>query len=111
MDEEGKESGSYSLVPVVVALPGLELASLSDDWIEPEYVVGYRAQRRGRWRRWWRLLLGLSEAVIIAALLWVLPDFRVDALHTWKDPSAVFILVCLFGKALVDTLFYDHYRP
>lgn len=111
MKQEG--DASQSLVPIA-KLPvwydnnqTLEMAKV----VEPEYVVSYRGRRGWYARRWLSLVFQLTQAGILAGLLYLLPDFSLDALHTWKNPLIVFLLVCYLGKILLDTLFYDHYRP
>lgn len=115
MDEEPEIVKVLAIMPLA---PGL----LNSDFdkpiaelrpVEPDYVVSYRGRRRGswRWRRWGRLLYQLVLYGIFAALLLALPDFAFDALHTWKNPIIVFVLICCIGKLLVDTLFYEHYQP
>ena len=79
--------------------------------VEPEYVICYRTHFRRRWKRVIRFLYRVVLAVALAFLFLALPDFALDALHTWKNPIVVFVLVCAIGKILVDTLFYDHFLP
>jgi hypothetical protein len=78
--------------------------------VEPDYFIGYR-RRPQPWRRWLRLLRQLVQLAIVGAILFAVPDFTVDVLHTWKNPVIIFALVCYLGKILIDTLFYDHYLP
>jgi hypothetical protein len=56
-----------------------------------------------------RLLVRLALAGLVAGLLLVVPVPELLAGLTL--PLAVTGLVCAMGKALYDTLFYDHYQP
>lgn len=65
--------------------------------------------------RQWR---SLAIRVVIAALLaWILATVPLPQLapQTWvafvQVPVVVFFLICYIGKLLIDTLFYDHYKP
>ncbi len=64
--------------------------------------------------RWQRFLVRLLIAVAIAWLLASVPIPRV-APQTWvayvQVPIVVFLLVCYTGKLIVDTFFYNHYKP
>ncbi len=68
-------------------------------------------ERDGAMRgRAWRLAVeaavavALVLAVMLAPLGWLGPAAR-----ALQMPAAVVLLVCLAGKLLYDTLFYDHY--
>ena len=111
-----EKPGIVKLLTIVPVTPGLLTSELNKPIaelraVEADYVVRYRGRRRGSWRRWGRLLYQLSLYAIFAALLMALPDFALDALHTWKNPIVVFVLICCIGKLLLDTLFYEHYQP
>ncbi|MFN8532268.1 MAG: hypothetical protein U0556_01805 [Dehalococcoidia bacterium] len=56
-----------------------------------------------------RLVARVLLAALAAALLLVAP--LPDALAALQLPFAVTALVCLIGKALYDTLFFDRYFP
>lgn len=56
-----------------------------------------------------RLLVRLMLAVVAAGMLLVVP--LPELLAGVALPFAVTALVCAMGKALYDTLFYDHYQP
>ncbi|MBI2864978.1 MAG: hypothetical protein HYX94_10510 [Chloroflexi bacterium] len=56
-----------------------------------------------------RVWLGLVIALVVAWLLDFTPAGGL--LHLVRLPVAVIIAVCAVGKALYDTLFYDHYWP
>jgi hypothetical protein len=56
-----------------------------------------------------RLLHRVALASLAAMLLTVVP--LPEALGLLQLPLAVTALVCVIGKALYDTFFYDHYRP
>ncbi len=56
-----------------------------------------------------RVWLGLVLALAIA---WLLDFTPVDGiLQVVRLPVAAIIVICAIGKALYDTLFYDHYWP
>jgi len=58
------------------------------------------------------LLVGSWTGIALGAIVLLAPlpeewDPRVLAVQT---PVGVLVLLCTLGKALYDTLFYDHYR-
>jgi uncharacterized integral membrane protein len=66
---------------------------------------------RGRWRSL------IVRAVIASLVAWVLASVPVPVVPSdlWvayvQVPLVIFVLICYIGKLLIDTLFYDHYRP
>jgi|GEM_PF-2135055 len=82
-----------------------------DRIVEPEWVVHYRARRRGKWLRWLEALATSVAAIGVAAVLILIPTPFSSPFQNWKNAIIVFVLVCFLGKTLLDTLFYDHYRP
>lgn len=89
-----------------------EVSPLPENYVEPEWVIRYKAQRRGLWLRWVALLIQWITALFVAWIFYIIPvDPTVGPFHNWKNPVIVFILVCFIGKTLIDTLFYDHYQP
>ncbi|MDO8670121.1 MAG: hypothetical protein Q7O66_01660 [Dehalococcoidia bacterium] len=56
-----------------------------------------------------RVWLGLVLALCVALMLGFFPADSL--LATVRLPVAALIVVCTMGKALYDTLFYDHYWP
>jgi hypothetical protein len=66
---------------------------------------------RARWRS---LIL---RAVIASLVAWVLATAPLPVIptHLWvafvQVPVVIFFLICYIGKLLIDTFFYDHYRP
>lgn len=66
---------------------------------------------RGRWRS---LILRAVVATVIAWVLGTVPLPRVTPQVWFADvqvPIVIFLLICYLGKLLIDTLFYDRYRP
>lgn len=53
--------------------------------------------------------LGLVLALAVLWLADLMPAGGI--LDTFGLPLAAIILICAIGKALYDTLFYDHYWP
>ena len=65
--------------------------------------------RRGRLGR---LLVELALGTVLALFLLLVPLAWLGPLvAALQVPLAVVMIVCLLGKLLYDTLFYDHYRP
>jgi hypothetical protein len=56
-----------------------------------------------------RSLFAISLALLcaIAPLAQIVPNEFVQA----QVPVVTLILLCYLGKLLIDTLFYDHFRP
>jgi hypothetical protein len=93
--------------------PG-ENPPLPDNYVEPEWVIRYKARRKrkGWWLRWVALVIQWIIAAFVAWIFYIIPvDPTVGPFHNWKNPVIIFILVCFIGKTLIDTLFYDHYQP
>ncbi len=71
---------------------------------------------RRRWihSRLSRLAFRVAAATVIAWLIATAPVPRVEP-YLWfayvQVPAAIFLLICYLGKLLIDTFFYDHYRP
>ena len=65
--------------------------------------------RRFVWRFLRKVWLGLVLAVAVAWLL----DFTTAGgiIEAVRFPLAAVVVLCTIGKALYDTLFYDHYWP
>ncbi len=65
----------------------------------------------GRWRSF------ILKVVIAALLAWLLasaplPSFAREAWFPYVQvPVVVFVLICYIGKLMLDTFFYNHYRP
>ncbi len=65
-------------------------------------------------KRWQNLIV---RAAIASAVAWVLATAPLPTIapHTWfayvPVPVVIFLLICYLGKLLIDTLFYDRYRP
>jgi hypothetical protein len=99
MNPEEPESHAHQLLPLSAV-------------VEAESVTLYKARRFGQRRR---VIVSffrqLSLATLLAVFLIALPDFTQLPFHNWKNPVVVFLLICYIGKILLDTLFYDHYRP
>ncbi len=53
-------------------------------------------------------------AALVAWVLISLPIPQIPA-RTWfafvQVPVVIFLLMCYIGKLLIDTFFYNHYRP
>jgi hypothetical protein len=83
-----------------------EDAQVSDDSREPLQV------RRATRHRWRALIVRAVIASLIAWVLATVPFPRIMPI-VWfayiQVPLVIFLLICYFGKLLVDTLFYDHY--
>lgn len=64
--------------------------------------------------RWQALIVRSAIASSVAWVLATLP-FPAIAPHTWfayvQVPVVIFLLICYIGKLLIDTFFYDRYRP
>ncbi len=66
-------------------------------------------------RERWRSLI--VRAVIASLLAWVLATVPLPIVpaHLWLSfvqvPVAVLVLICYIGKLLIDTFYFDHYRP
>ncbi len=65
-------------------------------------------------KRWRILFLRVIAATAVAWVIATVPLPQV-APYMWfayvQVPVAIFLLICYLGKLLIDTLFYDHYRP
>ena len=66
---------------------------------------------RGRWR-------ALIARVVVATLIaWILATAPMPVIPFYKwvayvqVPVVIFLLICYIGKLLVDTFFYNHYKP
>ncbi len=65
-------------------------------------------------KRWLGLIV---RAAIASAVAWVLANAPLPTIapHTWfayvQVPVVVCMLICYLGKLLIDTFFYDRYRP
>ena len=63
----------------------------------------------------WRPVI--VRAVIATIVAWVLATAPLPSMtaQTWvayvQVPVAIFLLICYLGKLLIDTFFFDHYRP
>jgi uncharacterized protein YacL len=88
------------------------LLASPDKIVEAEGVTSLRT-RRNRYflRRLIFAILQIMLAILVAWLLVLLPGNPEIPIYNWKNPVIVFVLVCFIGKTLLDTLFYDHYRP
>ncbi len=86
--------------------------ALVDNVVEAEWVRRYPARRLRSWLRWPALLLKLALAAGCAWLFLTLPFGGLPStVQSWKNPVVILLLVCYIGKNLLDTIFYDHYRP
>lgn len=66
---------------------------------------------RGPWQRWLHFVL---ECVIIGLIAWIAIEMPLPVMDDWlpvKNVLVAGIAVALGGKALYDTLFYDHFWP
>ncbi len=65
-------------------------------------------------KRWQALILRAAIATAVAWILASAPLPRIAA-HTWfafvQVPVVIFLLICYIGKLLIDTFFYNRYRP
>ncbi len=68
-------------------------------------------------RRWilgpfGKLVKRSAAGILIGLIVMALPlPEEIDPLwHMLQAPLGALVLVCSIGKALYDTLFYDHYR-
>ncbi len=65
----------------------------------------------GRWRSL------IARAVVASIVAWLLATVPLPSVtsHAWfayvQVPLAVFVFICYMGKLLIDTFFYDRYRP
>ena len=66
---------------------------------------------RGRWRSF---IVRVAIAALLALILATAPLPSI-APHTWfayvQVPIVVFVFVCYMGKLMIDTFFFDHYKP
>lgn len=51
--------------------------------------------------------------LVLALVIFLLPDLTPvnEVLGLLQVPIGVVVLICALGKALYDTLFFDHYWP
>ncbi|MBI5035132.1 MAG: hypothetical protein HZB51_31795 [Chloroflexi bacterium] len=60
------------------------------------------------------LIVRSAIAALIAWILISLPIPQIPA-RTWfafvQVPVVIFVLICYIGKLLIDTFFYDRYKP
>ncbi len=66
---------------------------------------------RGRWRS---LIIRVLVATFVAWIIAVAPMPRFPS-QSWfahiQVPIAIFLLICYIGKLMIDTFFYDRYKP
>ncbi len=64
-----------------------------------------------------RLRSLLIRVIVATAVAWILatvplPQIAPQTLVAFiQVPIVIFALICYIGKLLVDTLFFDHYKP
>ncbi|MBI4787978.1 MAG: hypothetical protein HY782_13150 [Chloroflexi bacterium] len=65
--------------------------------------------------RHWRSLI--VRVVVATGVAWMLATAPLPLVpsHVWvayvQVPLVVFVLICYIGKLLIDTFYYDHYKP
>lgn len=66
---------------------------------------------RGRWRSL------IVRALIATVIAWILATAPLPGFlpRTWfvqiQVAIVAFLLICYIGKLMIDTFFYDHYKP
>ncbi len=64
--------------------------------------------------RWRNLIIRVAIATFVAWIIATVPIPQIPA-HIWfayfQVPAAIFLFICYVGKLLIDTFFYNHYRP
>jgi hypothetical protein len=70
-------------------------------------------QTGSRARLWRSLLVRSAAAIVFGSVCATVPlaDWAPHWLGRVQMPAAIFAVVAYCGKALYDTLFYDHFRP
>ncbi len=72
------------------------------------------ATKTSRASHWRGLVFRVAAASLIAWLIASAPVPRIEP-YMWfayvQVPIAIFLLICYLGKLLIDTFFFDHYRP
>lgn len=68
---------------------------------------------RSRAHLWRRLLVRCAAAIVFGSICATVPlaDWAPHWLSRVQMPAATFAVVAYCGKALYDTLFYDHFWP
>ena len=64
--------------------------------------------------RWQSFIVRLVFAALVASFLATVPLPRLPS-GTWfayiQVPIVVFLFICYVGKLLIDTFYYDRYKP
>lgn len=99
--------------PVEARVAQNSLPVLADPTVvDADWVQAYRSRRPVRWRLWLWVIFKLALAGLVAWGLFLLPVGNLpNLLQNWKNPIVIFLVVCFIGKTMLDTFFYDHYKP